>query len=163
MYKIHLRSRFVGLALAGGLLALPAMALAEPMIHVVELSGSNQVPAVDTSASGVADVTFDPDTKMLTWSVTFQGLSGEVTGAHFHGPAEPGANADVALALELSEQPISGSATLTDEQAEELAAGMWYINIHTAANSGGEIRGAVPSSSALGLGETTGDFNPFTF
>ena len=39
--------------------------------------------------------------------------------------------------------PVEGSATLTDAQAADLAAGRYYINIHTAANPGGEIRGQV--------------------
>jgi hypothetical protein len=39
--------------------------------------------------------------------------------------------------------PAKGTATLTDAQAADLQAGRWYINIHTAANRGGEIRGQV--------------------
>jgi hypothetical protein len=38
---------------------------------------------------------------------------------------------------------FEGSATLTDAQAEELMAGKWYVNVHTAANKGGEVRGQV--------------------
>lgn len=114
MRTIRLRSGVVGLTLVGGLLVAPATALADTMNFQVMLDGANQVPAVTTSANGVADVTFDSDTKMATWSVTYEGLSGEVTGAHFHGPAGPGANAGVAVGLELGSQPITGSATLTD-------------------------------------------------
>ena len=39
--------------------------------------------------------------------------------------------------------PIKGTATLTDAQAADLAAGKWYFNVHTEANKGGEIRGQV--------------------
>ena len=38
---------------------------------------------------------------------------------------------------------FEGSATLTDAQADELLAGKWYVNVHTAANKGGEVRGQV--------------------
>ena len=162
MCTLHIRSGFVGLALVGSLLAVPATALAEEITYNVMLEGANEVPAVTTSASGVAGVTFDTDTKMLTWSVTYEGLSGEVTGAHFHGPAESGANAGVAVALDLSAQPIVGSATLTDEQTTQLTAGFWYVNIHTAANSGGEIRGQVKADKP-GYDSRELDGNPFTF
>lgn len=139
----NLRSGIVGLAFAGALVALPAAALAQAMTQEVMLSGANEVPAVTTSGSGVATVTYDPATKMLTWSVTYDGLSGDATGAHFHGPAEPGANAGVVVPMDHAAKPIAGSATLTDEQAGQFTAGLWYINIHTAANRGGEIRGWV--------------------
>ncbi|MEO6781607.1 MAG: CHRD domain-containing protein, partial [Bradyrhizobium sp.] len=66
------------------------------------------------------------------------------TAAHFHGPAEPGKNAGVAVAIpSASTSPVEGSATLTDAQAADLEAGKYYVNIHTAANPGGEIRGQV--------------------
>jgi CHRD domain len=39
--------------------------------------------------------------------------------------------------------PIKGEATLTPEQAQQMSAGEWYINVHTQANPNGEIRGQV--------------------
>ena len=72
------------------------------------------------------------------------GLSGPATAAHFHGPAETGKNAGVAVAIpNATSSPVEGSATLTDAQAADLIAGKYYVNIHTAANPGGEIRGQV--------------------
>ena len=83
-------------------------------------------------------------TKNLTWTVTFTGLKGPATAAHFHGPAEAGKNAGVAVAIpNAASSPAEGSATLTDAQAADLTAGKYYVNIHTAANPGGEIRGQV--------------------
>jgi hypothetical protein len=84
---------------------------------------------------------------MLIWSVTSSGLSGPATMAHFHGPASEGKNAPPVIWL--SEKgapvpnPIKGSATLTPEQAQQFTAGEWYVNVHTQANPGGEIRGQV--------------------
>jgi hypothetical protein len=63
--------------------------------------------------------------------------------AHFHGPAEPGKNAGVAVPFKDPASGAEGSATLTDAQAADLMAGKYYINVHTAANPGGEIRGQV--------------------
>jgi hypothetical protein len=76
------------------------------------------------------------------WKVTFTGLSGEVTGAHIHGPALPGENAGVVIPFMTGMSgTITGQTNLTSAQALDLAAGRWYVNIHTAAFPGGEIRG----------------------
>jgi CHRD domain-containing protein len=84
----------------------------------------------------------DTASKTLTWTVTYSGLGGPATAAHIHGPAAPGANAGVLVPFngDLA-SPIKGSATLTDAQISDLEAGKWYVNIHTAANKSGEIRG----------------------
>lgn len=161
MQKQYLRPGLVGLALVGGLLVVPAAAVAAEVTLDVTLDGASSVPPVDTSASGTAEVTFNTDTNELSWSVTYDGLSGEVTGAHFHGPAESGANAGIALGMDHTANPIAGSETLSDDQAKELSDGLWYINIHTEANAGGEIRGQVPKRKKFDSREE--DFNPFTF
>ncbi len=71
-------------------------------------------------------------------------MTGPVTAGHFHGPAAAGANAGVVVPFAGSlASPITGSATLTDAQIADLKAGKWYVNLHTAANPGGEIRGQV--------------------
>jgi hypothetical protein len=72
---------------------------------------------------------------------------GPATMAHFHGPATEGKNGPPVIWLKEKgaavESPIRGDATLTPEQAQQFAAGEWYINVHTQANQGGEIRGQV--------------------
>jgi CHRD domain len=70
-------------------------------------------------------------------------VSGPATAAHIHGPAEAGKNAGVVIGFAKPDSPIEGSATLIDAQTADLAAGKLYINVHTAANEGGEIRGQV--------------------
>ena len=108
------------------------------------LDGKSEVPPTTTAGKGTADIDYDPTTKKLSWKVTHSGLSGPATAAHFHGPAEPGKNAGVAVAIpNAASSPAEGSATLTDAQAADLTAGKYYVNIHTAANPGGEIRGQV--------------------
>ena len=107
-----------------------------------KLSGANEVPAVSTAGSGMLDASFNKTTSVLAYTVTYSGLSGPVAAGHFHGPALAGANAGVALGFSGSmDSPIKGSATLTAAQAADLMAGKWYVNLHTAANKGGEIRG----------------------
>lgn len=122
-------------------LGLASIATAEMVKLQAELKGSNEVPPNTSSGSGKAEATFDTDTKALTYTVTYSGLTGPAVGAHFHGPSEAGKNAGIALPFKSAESPIRGTATLTDMQAADLLAGRWYANIHTAANPGGELRG----------------------
>ena len=108
------------------------------------LDGKSEVPPNASTGTGTADVDYDAATKKLTWKLTYSGLSGPATAAHFHGPAEAGKNAGVAVAIpNAGTSPVEGSATLTDAQAADLTAGKYYVNVHTAANPGGEIRGQV--------------------
>jgi hypothetical protein len=73
----------------------------------------------------------------------YSGISGPATGAHIHGPAEPGKNAGVVVPFAAAASPIKGSKVLTEAQAKDLMAGKYYVNIHTAANQDGEIRGNI--------------------
>jgi hypothetical protein len=108
------------------------------------LDGKSEVPPNTSAATGTADIDYDAATKKLTWKLTYSGLSGPATAAHFHGPAEAGKNGGVAVAIpNAGTSPVEGSATLTDAQAADLTAGKYYVNVHTAANPGGEIRGQV--------------------
>ncbi|TQF41904.1 CHRD domain-containing protein [Bradyrhizobium sp. UNPF46] len=129
-------------ALALGAIAFAAPASAEKL--KATLDGKSEVPATTSSATGTADLNYDAASKKLSWTVTYSGLSGPATAAHFHGPAEAGKNAGVAVAIpNAAASPVKGEATLTDAQAADLLGGKLYINIHTAANPGGEIRGQV--------------------
>jgi hypothetical protein len=126
----------------GATIALAGPALAEKM--KVTLDSKSEVPPNTSAGTGTADVDYDAASKKLTWKLTYSGLSGPATGAHFHGPAEAGKNAGVKVAIpNATSSPAEGSAILTDEQAADLTAGKYYINVHTAANPGGEIRGQV--------------------
>lgn len=108
------------------------------------LAGANEVPAINSDATGTMTANLDKQTRMLTWTVNYTSLSGPATAGHFHGPAAMGQNAGVALPFAGSlASPIRGSATLTDAQVTDLVNGRWYVNLHTAANPGGEIRGQV--------------------
>lgn len=124
-----------------------ASAFAEETKFMATLSGAEEVPPVETAATGTANVTWNSETKELSWTIDFSGLSGPANAAHFHGPADPGANAGPVAGIEDLESPSEGTVALTDEQAADLAAGKWYLNIHTEAHPDGEIRGQVTEGS----------------
>lgn len=106
------------------------------------LSGANEVPANTSSGSGSVQATLDKQTRVLSWTVSYAGLTGPVKAGHFHGPAAAGSNAGVALGFSGAlDSPIKGTATLTESQMADVLAGKWYVNLHTAANPGGEVRG----------------------
>ena len=136
-------SGMAGVALAALVLS-GAPALAEMVKLSASLDGAQQSPPVTTDGKGSAELTFDTDTKKLDWTVEYSGLTEAPAAGHFHGPADAGANAGVAVPFEGDlASPIKGSATLTDAQAADLLAGKYYINLHTPTNKGGEIRGQV--------------------
>jgi hypothetical protein len=106
------------------------------------LSGKSEVPATTSNGNGDVLATLDTASKKLSYTMTYYGLTGPATAAHFHGPAASGANAGVAVPIGTNPaSPTTGSATLTDAQMKDLMAGNWYANVHTDANKGGEIRG----------------------
>jgi CHRD domain len=108
------------------------------------LDGKTEVPPTTSTGTGTADIDYDPASKKLSWKLTYTGLSGPATAAHFHGPAASGENAKVSVAIpSAGSSPAEGSAVLTDAQAADLEAGKLYVNVHTAANPTGEIRGQV--------------------
>jgi hypothetical protein len=116
--------------------------LAEQMKFQATLTAADETPATDSKGTGTVDATYDTDTKMLTWVIAYKDLSGPVTAAHFHGPAEMGAKAAPVVPLTGPyDTPISGGATLTDAQYADLSKGLWYFNLHTDKYPDGEIRG----------------------
>ena len=126
----------------GAAVAFAGPAFADKM--KATLDSKSQVPPNSSAGKGTAEIDYDAASKKLSWKLTYSGLSGPATAAHFHGPAEAGKNAGVAVPIaNPGTSPVEGSATLTDAQAADLVAGKYYVNIHTAANPGGEIRGQV--------------------
>ena len=112
------------------------------------LTSAKEVPPKTGSGEGYAFMSYNEGTRSLSWKIYYSGLSGPATAAHIHGPADASANAGVAVNLGAAgSSPIVGSATLTEAQAADLAAGKWYVNVHTQGNPGGEIRGQVMSEA----------------
>jgi hypothetical protein len=100
--------------------AWPGLVRAAPISFKVPLSGGQEVPPVFPAGAGIAELTYDPSTRVVTWSVAYSDLSGPPTMAHFHGPAQPGKNAPVLVWLikqgSPMESPINGQATLTRDR-----------------------------------------------
>ncbi|HZP20612.1 MAG TPA: CHRD domain-containing protein [Bauldia sp.] len=123
-------------------LAVAGPAAAEILKFKATLTGAAETPPTDSAGTGVADVQYDTELKALSWTVTFANLSGDVTAAHFHGPAAEGAKADPVVPIKGNlKSPISGTSTLTPEQAADLQKELWYFNLHTAKYPDGEVRG----------------------
>jgi CHRD domain len=140
MKSTFLRSTLAALACAGALaFASPSMAA---MVNLkADLKASNEVPANDSKGSGSLTATFDTASKKLSWKGSTSGLSGPATAAHFHA-GESGKNGAVVVPITGADKAsFEGSATLTNAQEADMMAGKWYVNVHTAANKGGEIRG----------------------
>ena len=113
--------------------------------YAAGLSSAREIPKTDSKGKGKFDGTFDTTTKVLNYTLTFEGLTGPATAAHIHGPATRTQSAGVVAPLgdKNPTSPITGSVTLTDDQAKALASSKLYVNVHTAANPGGEIRGQI--------------------
>jgi hypothetical protein len=126
------------------LAACANIAYADIVTLAGKLSGTTQVPNNASEGMGTVDATLNTETKELKWKVIYSGLSGPAGAGHFHGPAESGQNSGVALGFKGSvESPITGEATISPEQAKDLLGGKWYVNLHTKAYPGGEIRAQV--------------------
>jgi len=114
------------------------------------MSSANEVPVNASTGTGTTTGSYNATTNTLTYSVSWSGLTGTATVGHFHSPAVAGANASPLVYFNLintgNSGTASGSINLTDAQEADLLAGKFYSNIHTAANTGGEIRGQVTAS-----------------
>lgn len=106
------------------------------------LDGRQTVPASGSDAQGELVAVFNRQSGLLRWKISFSGLSGPVTAAHFHSPAMEGevARAVLPVGRRLT-SPYEGRAVLTPAQRANLLAGQWYVNLATAIHPGGEIRG----------------------
>jgi len=139
---------FVTRSLTAAAFCLVAASASAATLHFqASMTSASEVPPTGTSGAGSVDATYDTDSHKLDYTLTWSGLTGPATMAHFHGPAPAGKNAGVSVPLGTSPvSPLKGSATLTEAQGKQLEAGMWYANVHTAAHPKGEIRGQVTQS-----------------
>jgi hypothetical protein len=125
----------------------------------IPLTGAQETPATPTTALGNMDVFYSKETRVLTYNVTWSGLTGPVTAMHIHGLAPSGFPAGVVQNINTSSGGLATpNATLygitgkfsgnffvdgVAVREEDLLNGMYYINIHTATYPGGEIRGQI--------------------
>jgi hypothetical protein len=124
------------------------------------LSGTEETPPVTSAATGTGSFTLSDDFTQLSWVITYEGLSGALTaGGHFH-TGTPGRPGPVVKGIGVSGDPASNTISgvwktsdptqpLTPALVESLLTGRVYVNFHTAAHPGGEIRGQVNLATAL--------------
>jgi glucose/arabinose dehydrogenase/plastocyanin len=128
------------------------------------LSGAAERPTPTTNAAAGGSGSFVLEGNKLYFNVRYSGLSGTATLAHIHGPATAAQAAGVLINLAPfnggafgTNGTLNGSVILTDEQRALLLEGRTYVNIHTPANPGGEIRGQIipvaMQASLSGAGE----------
>ena len=139
MTRIH-RKSIASILLITATLALTACSSMMSMgkSDKVTLSGANEVPAVTTPASGTGPITIAAD-GTVTGSITVAGFT--PTAGHIHQGA-PGVNGPVIVPLEQNGNVFTpkAGAKLTDAQMAAYRAGNLYVNVHSAAYPGGEIR-----------------------
>lgn len=149
--------------------------LATGIGFTARLDGSQENPPVSTTATGTAAVALNSDKTQINYDVTYQGLSGTLSaGGHFHA-APKGVNGSIVRNIASGGMAVSatlggtwtttdGSQPLTSALIDSLVAGKLYVNFHTNANPGGEIRGQVGFGSDVVTGiERVSDRVPASF
>lgn len=117
------------------------------------LVGANEVPAVATTAAGTATFSLNAAGTAVDYTINISTLPGTaITASHLH-QAAAGATAGIAVnlcgagtapacaALAAPGVLVTGSATVTAAQVTAMRGFGMYVNVHTTANTGGEIRG----------------------
>jgi hypothetical protein len=136
-------TQFAALILAGAVGVLASFAtMAQTTEQKVALTGASEVPAVTTAATGTATVDVKPD-RSVKVLVVVSGMT--ATASHIH-EAAAGANGPVIVPFTKTGDNTFASADgakLTEAQYESYKAGKLYVNVHSAANPGGEIRGQI--------------------
>ena len=103
------------------------------------LSGTNEVPSNTSMASGSSTLTYNKSTKTFSIVTTYSGLT--PTMGHIH-KAVKGINGAVIFPFtNVGTSPIKLESSLTDEQFQAMEKDSMYVNLHTTAFPGGEIRG----------------------
>ena len=117
---------------------------------VATLTGAAEVPP--KAVTGTGNATIVKSGGVYTYTITYSGMTGALTGAHIHGPAETTTNAVVIVPFSTTGAGASGTLTgtftstnnaaITNDSLDVLMrTGKAYVNLHTSANTGGEIRG----------------------
>src|SRR5262245_8714885 len=98
MPRLTVARAIAGALAISAMIAAPA-AYAKTLKFQAKLDASQETPPNDSKGTGTADMTYNTATQKLRWTVNYSGLTGPVVGAHFHGPADLGQSADVAIPI----------------------------------------------------------------
>lgn len=137
------------LVAALSLLASCSFYLGEPRVPKTDLratlAGAYEVPPTTSQGGGYFEAVYRPSTKVLEYRLNLQGLSGPITMGYLQGPAAPNGNGPrvAPINIPIYESSIRDGVTLTEEQAAQVLAGQWYVNVMTLQYPDGEIRGQI--------------------
>ncbi|MEX1274693.1 MAG: CHRD domain-containing protein [Bacteroidota bacterium] len=141
--------------MVAGLLVAMATTGSAQIFFTAKIDGAQENPPVTTNARGTGAFVLNADGTELSYSITVNGLT--MTAAHFHN-APAGTNAGVVKDLSFTNNTSTGvwrstdaNQPLTDSLLSELLRGRLYVNVHTSANPGGEMRGQVLLSVPVGF------------
>jgi Ca2+-binding RTX toxin-like protein len=126
--------------------AVPAAHSAAVQMFTTTMSGTHETPPNSSDGSGSATVTLNDAENQILVSVAFEGLSGQSTAAHIHGPAAPGKTAPVVVNLlgfptGVKAGSFKRSFNVAADLVAALKAGKLYLNVHSVTMPSGEIRG----------------------
>ena len=136
------------LLLLGGCMSYPGETPGSNVSLGATLNGASEVPPNASSAGGYLTAQYSTVTHILKWRLVVNGLSTPITRAAFHGPDAMGTERPIVpLNLPFDGTTHAGGATLTEQQAADLLAGRWSIDVQTEKFPGGEIRGQVSKAT----------------
>jgi len=127
------------------MVATPGISRAGEMTFMTVINGAQETPPTTSDVTGNGILTFDKKTDTLCYYVSYVGplASGE-TAAHIHGPAEPGVAGPVVLPLVPSSNKTACVVVSSPPfDKHDLEKNRYYVNIHSNAFPGGEIRGQI--------------------
>jgi len=137
------------LMVALSLVASCSFYLGEPRVPKTDLratlAGAYEVPPTTSQGGGYFEAVYRPSTKVLEYRLNLQGLSGPITMGYLQGPAAPDQNGPrvAPINIPIYDYTIWDGVTLTEEQAAQVLAGQWYVNVMTLQYPDGEIRGQI--------------------
>ncbi len=115
----------------------------------IVLEGSQEAPLNVSNGGGGGTATYDVTTKQLKLNLSYSGMVGAENDAHIHGPAARGVSAGVLFPLAAG-SPKTDTVTLDAAQETQLLAGQFYVNVHSTAYPGGELRGQIDGFGTAG-------------
>ena len=110
------------------------------MFKSLTLTGSQEAPPNNSSATGSLKYIYNPKDKTLRYESVYTGLSSAYSGAHFHSGAV-GQNGPILKEVDFVNQRATGVWSLTDADIVRLNNGQVYFNIHSTLYPDGELRG----------------------
>jgi hypothetical protein len=136
-----MRALLAGVLLTGAFLAVTPTS-AEVLHFRAKLAPPSETPPDQRRGAGLAELTLDTESKVLSWRVSYSDLSGPLIGAHFKAPPSRGSAtpATVSFTPPLT-SPMVSSTRLSDIQIGDLRAGLWSVDLLTARNPRGELTG----------------------